>query len=58
MTFVGFHIDKSGNLIDPNRGVIIQPNFMPILLRIGLTKQFKLRNQKMNFETKYETWSK
>ena len=58
MTFVGFHIDLKGNLIDPKRHVIIQPDFMPILLRRGLNEQFRYGKQRMGFETEYETWSK
>ena len=58
MTFVGFHIDQNGNLIDPNRGVVIKPNLMSRHLRTGLTVQFQFGNQRMGFETNYETWSK
>ncbi|XP_068694646.1 E3 ubiquitin-protein ligase rnf213-alpha-like isoform X2 [Montipora foliosa] len=58
MTFVGFHIDRNGNLIDPDRHVIIQPNLMSRHLRTGLTVQFQFGNQRMDFETNYETWSK
>ncbi|XP_068694638.1 E3 ubiquitin-protein ligase rnf213-alpha-like [Montipora foliosa] len=58
MTFVGFHIDVNGNLIDPDRHVIIQPNLMSRHLRTGLTVQFQFGNQRMDFETNYETWSK
>ncbi|KAK2555497.1 E3 ubiquitin-protein ligase rnf213-alpha [Acropora cervicornis] len=58
MTFVGFHIDQNGNLIDPNRGVVIQPNLMSRHLRTGLTVQFQFGGQRMGFETNYETWSK
>ena len=58
MTFVGFHIDQNGHLIDPNRGVIIQPNLMSRHLRTGLTVQFQFGGQRMDFETNYETWSK
>ena len=52
MTFVGFHIDQNGNLIDPDRHVIIQPNFMTRHLRTGLFVQ------KVDMETNYESWSK
>ena len=52
MTFVGFHIDKNGNLIDPDRHVIIQPNLMSKSLRVGLAVQ------QVDFETNYESWSK
>ena len=52
MTFVGFHIDQNGNLIDPDRRVIIQPNLMSRHLRTGLFVQ------KVDMETNYESWSK
>ena len=52
MTFVGFHIDQNGNLIDPDRRVIIQPNLMSGHLRTGLFIQ------KVDMETNYESWSK
>ena len=52
MTFVGFHIDQNGNLIDPDSGVIIQPNLMSRHLRTGLFIQ------KVDMETNYESWSK
>ena len=52
MTFVGFHIDQNGNLIDPERRVIIQPNLMSRHLRTGLFVQ------KVDMETNYESWSK
>ena len=58
MTFVGFHIDQNGHLIDPNRGVIIQPNLMSRHLRTGLTVQFQFGDQRMDFETNHETWNK
>ena len=52
MTFVGFHIDQNGNLIDPDSRVIIQPNLMSGHLRTGLFIQ------KVDMETNYESWSK
>ncbi|KAJ7355098.1 hypothetical protein OS493_027887, partial [Desmophyllum pertusum] len=52
MTFVGFHIDKNGNLIDPDRHCIIRPNLMSSGLRVGLAVQ------RVDFETNYESWSK
>ncbi|PFX29705.1 E3 ubiquitin-protein ligase RNF213 [Stylophora pistillata] len=52
MTFVGFHIDPNGNLIDPDRQVIIQPNLMSRHLRTGL------HVQKVDMQTNYESWSK
>ena len=52
MTFVGFHIDQIGNLIDPDRRVIIKPNVMSKHLRTGLSFQ------KVDMETNYESWSK
>ena len=52
MTFVGFHIDQNGNLIDPDSRVIIQPNLMSKHLRTGLFIQ------KVDMETNYESWSK
>ena len=52
MTFVGFHIDQNGNLIDPDSHVIIQPNLMSGHLRTGLFIQ------KVDMETNYESWSK
>ena len=52
MTFVGFHIDQNGNLIDPDSRVIIQPNLMSEHLRTGLSAQ------KVDMETNYESWSK
>ena len=52
MTFVGFHIDQNGNLIDPDSRVIIQPNLMSEHLRTGLFIQ------KVDMETNYESWSK
>ena len=52
MTFVGFHIDQNGNLIDPDRRIIIQPNLMSRHLRTGLFVQ------KVDMETNYESWSK
>ena len=52
MTFVGFHIDQNGNLIDPDRRVIIQPNLMSRQLRDGLSCQ------KVDMETNYESWRK
>ena len=52
MTFVGFHIDQNGNLIDPDSRVIIQPNLMSDHLRTGLFIQ------KVDMETNYESWSK
>ena len=52
MTFVGFHIDQNGNLIDPDRRVIIKPSLMSRHLRTGLFVQ------KVDMETNYESWSK
>ena len=52
MTFIGFHIDRKGNLLDPERHIIIQPNFMTRHLRTGLFVQ------KVDMETNYESWSK
>ncbi|XP_022783821.1 E3 ubiquitin-protein ligase rnf213-alpha-like [Stylophora pistillata] len=52
MTFVGFHIDPNGNLIDPDRRVIIQQNLMSRHLRTGL------HVQKVDMQTNYESWSK
>ena len=52
MTFVGFHIDQSGNLIDPDRRVIIQHNLMSRDLRTDLFAQ------NVDMETNYESWSK
>ena len=52
MTFVGFHIDKNGNLIDPDRCVIMQHNVMSRHLRTGLCIQ------NVDMETNYESWSK
>ena len=52
MTFVGFHIDQNGNLIDPDSRDIIQPNLMSGHLRTGLFIQ------KVDMETNYESWSK
>ncbi|XP_078381354.1 E3 ubiquitin-protein ligase rnf213-alpha-like isoform X3 [Oculina patagonica] len=52
MTFVGFHIDQNGNLIDPDRHVIIQRSLMSRHLRTGLYVQ------KVDMETNYESWSK
>ena len=52
MTFVGFHIDQNGNLIDPDRHIIIEPNLMSRHLRTGLFVQ------KVDMETNYESWSK
>ena len=52
MTFVGFHIDQNGNLIDPDRHVIIEQNLMSRHLRTGLFVQ------KVDMETNYESWSK
>ena len=52
MTFVGFHIDQNGNLIDPDSHVIIQPNLMSGDLRTGLFIQ------KVDMESNYESWSK
>ena len=58
MTFVGFHIDQNGNLIDPDRHVIIQPNLMSRRLRTGLTVQFQFGDKRVDFKTNYESWSK
>ena len=58
MTFVGFHIDQKGNLIDPDRRVIIKRNLMSRHLRTGLSVQFQFGDPKMSFETNYRTWSK
>ena len=52
MTFVGFHIDQNGNLIDPDSRVIIKPNLMSKHLRTGLSFQ------KVDMEINYESWSK
>ena len=52
MTFVGFHIDHNGNLFDPDRRVIIQPNLMSGHLRTGLSFQ------KVDMNSNYESWSK
>ena len=52
MTFVGFHIDQNGNLIDPDSGVVIKPNLMSTHLRTGLSVQ------NVDMETNYESWSK
>ena len=52
MTFVGFHIDQNGNLIDPDRRIIIEANLMSRHLRTGLFVQ------KVDMETNYESWSK
>ena len=52
MTFVGFHIDQDGNLIDPDRCSIIQHKLMSRHLRTGLCIQ------KVDMETNYESWSK
>ena len=58
MTFVGFHIDQNGNLIDPDRRVIIKRKLMSRHLRTGLTVQFMFGDPRMSFETNYRTWSK
>ena len=52
MTFVGFHIDQNGNLIDPDSRVVIKPNLMSTRLRTGLSVQ------NVDMETNYESWSK
>ena len=52
MTFVGFHIDPNGNLIDPDHHVIIKQNFMSRHLRTGL------HVQEVDMQTNYESLSK
>ena len=52
MTFVGFHIDRDGNLIDPDSRDLIQRNLMTRHLRTGLFVQ------KVDMETNYESWGK
>ncbi|XP_067056125.1 E3 ubiquitin-protein ligase rnf213-alpha-like isoform X2 [Acropora muricata] len=58
MTFVGFHIDRKGNLIDPDRREIIKRNLMSRHLRTGLTVQFQFGDPRMSFETNYRDWTK
>ena len=52
MTFVGFHIDNSGSLTDPDSQKIIEKNLMSRQLRIGL----ELQGVDMN--TNYASWNK
>ena len=52
MTFVGFHVDQNGNLIDPYSGNIMEHNLMSRQLRTGLSVQ------KVDMEAKYQSWSK
>ena len=51
LTFVGFMVSKSGDLIDANRSVIEQGLMTPQL-------QAALNDQNVNFEDNYQTWSK
>ena len=52
MTFVGFHIDRDGNLLNPDTRQIIERNLMTRQLRTGL------HVQRVDMETNYESWSK
>jgi hypothetical protein len=52
MTFLGFHINANGDLIDPDTNAVIQSRLM--------TKQLKggLDIQRVDFKTNYSAWSK
>ena len=52
MTFVGFHIDKNGSLIDPDSRKIIEKNLMSKQLRRGLELQG------VDMKTNYASWNK
>ena len=51
VTFVGFMVSKAGDLIDANR-TVIEPGLMTPQL------QGALKDQAVNFEDNYQTWSK
>ena len=54
MTFLGFHINPNGDLIDPGTNVVIENAY-------GLlTKQLQagLAHQKVDFNTNYSAWTK
>ena len=51
LTFVGFMVSKAGDLIDANRSVIERGLMTPQL-------QAALKDQAVNFEDNYQTWSK
>ena len=51
LTFVGFMVSKAGDLIDANKSVIEQNLMTPQL-------QAALKDQAVNFEDNYQTWSK
>ncbi|EDO29718.1 predicted protein, partial [Nematostella vectensis] len=52
MTFMGFHINKDGDLIDPDRLTVLQNSLMSRQLKTGLDAQ------KVDFAPKYKAWSK
>jgi hypothetical protein len=52
MTFLGFHIDGNGDLIDPDTGQPIERNLMTADLRRGL------HHQGVDLTEDYAAWNK
>ena len=52
MTFLGFYINSSGDLVDPQRGVVLEKGLMSKQLRNGL------QAQRVDFATNTENLKK
>lgn len=52
MTFVGFKVSQSGNLLNSTREKILQHNIMTPELRIGF------KNQGVDFDDDFSKWSR
>lgn len=58
LSFLGFNVDRGGNLLDPECGVIIQHNIMATTLYDDLTRQMRgdlvSLNTNYNFLNRYD----
>ncbi|KXJ23365.1 E3 ubiquitin-protein ligase RNF213 [Exaiptasia diaphana] len=52
MTFLGFHVQSNGSLIDPDTGIVIEEELMTKQLQNGLA------HQKVDFNPNYNSWTK
>lgn len=52
MTFLGFHVQSNGDLIDPDTGRVIEAGLLTKQLQNGLALQ------KVDFNANYNAWTK
>lgn len=52
MTFLGFHVNATGDLIDPDTNAVIEHGLMTKQLQQGLALY------KVDFNTNYNNWTK